>query len=306
MEKAKFSFAWVIAFIALIAFSYISFMGLVYWQLFSVGVCALFTLILDSLIILCILIMCKAKRSRWLRMGLLGQVMFGIVALALLLAASVMFAHFTRIISQQGEIQSTYAAAIEDAQTLDESYDKYIKERCAAYSADLSSLNTASTEYKALFSNSIALGFSKDEVISKCVSNLEKLLGGNQESENLINKRDQWLKTGNASVWNLSLPANIRDFSTSVNQWIDNYIGLSSKSYTGETNVVPFEDNLFNQKMSALNAICTVIGRPSSLAIILAIVCFILILLPWIITPKNMASIGDDFDAVVEMPEDDD
>ena len=306
MEKAKFSFAWVIALIALIAFSYISFMGLVYWQLFSVGLCALFTLFIDALIVLCILIMCKAKRSRWLRIGLLGQVLFGLVALMLLLAASVMFAHFTRIISRQEEIQSTYAAAIEDAQTLDENYDQYIKERCMAYSGELSSLNPASAEYNALFSNSIALGFSKDEVIYKCVSNLEKLLEGNQESENLMGKRDQWLKTGTASVWNLSLPANIRDFSTSVNQWIDNYTGLSMKSYTGETNVVPFEDNSFNKKMNALNAICTTIERPSLLAIILAIVCYFLILLPWIITPKNMASVGDDFDSVVEMPEDDD
>lgn len=306
MEKAKFSFAWVIAVIALIAFSYISFMGLVYWQLFSVGVCALFTVILDALIILCVIIMCKAKRSRWLRIGLLGQIMFGIVALVLLLAASVMFAHFTRIISKQDEIQSTYAAAIEDAHTLDESYNHYIKERCAAYSAELSSLNPASAEYLTLFSNSLTLGFSQDDIISKCVSNLEKLLGGSQENENLMGKRDQWLKTGTASVWNLSLPANIRDFSTSVNQWIDNYTGLSMKSYTGETNVVPFEDNSFNKKMNALNAICTTIERPSLLAIILAIVCYFLILLPWIITPKNMASVGDDFDSVVEMPEDDD
>lgn len=306
MEKAKFSFAWVIALVALIAFSYISFMGLVYWQLFSVGVCALLTIALDFLIIFCIIAMCKAKSSRWLRVGFLGQVMFGIVALVLLLAASVLFAHFTRIISQQGVIQSTYAAAIEDAQTLDESYDQYIKERCVAYSAELYSLSPASKEYKALFSNSIALGISKSEVISKCVSNLEKLLGGNKDRENLLIKREQWLKTGTASVWNLSLPANIRDFSSSVNQWIDNYTGLSSKSYTAETNVVPFEDHSFNQKMSALNSICTSIGRPSLLAILLAIACFILILLPWIITPKNMASIGDDFDSVVEMPEDDD
>jgi hypothetical protein len=306
MEKATFSFAWVIALIALIAFSYISFMGLVYWQLFSVGVCALFTLILDFMIMLCMLIMCRARRSRWLRLGLLGQIMFGLVALVLLLASSVMFAHFTRIISQQEEIRSTYAAAIEDAQTLDENYDQYINERCVAYSAALSSLKPASKEYKALFSNTIALGFSKDEAISKCVVNLKKLLGGNKESENLKNKREQWLKTGTASVWNLSFPANIRDFSSSVNQWIDNYTGLSSKSYTGETNVAPFEDNTFNQKMNALNAICTTIGRPSLLAIVLAIVCFILILLPWIVTPKNMASIGDDFDVVVEMPEDGD
>lgn len=306
MEKAKFSFAWVIAVLALIAFSYISFMGLVYWQLFSVSLCALFTLVFDALILLCIVVMCKAKRSRWLRIGLIGQIMFGFVALALLLTASIMFAHFTRIISRQSEIQATYAAAIDNAQSLDESYSQYVDERCLQYTDYLRSLNQTSSDYKALFSNSLSLGFSKEDVISKCTSNLKKLLTGSLENENLLSKRDQWLKNGTASVWNLSLPANIRDFSSSVNQWIDNYTGLSSKCYTGETNVAPFENSSFNESMKTLDSICTSIDRPSLLAIILAIVCFVMILLPWIITPKNMASVGDDFDAVVEMPEDDD
>lgn len=306
MEKAKFSFAWVIAIIALMAFSYISFMGLVYWQVLNVGLCVLLTLVLDALIIGCVVLMCRAKNSRWLRLGILGQVFFGIIVLALLLGASVMFAHFTKIVKQQDSVKTAYAAAIDDAHNMDGEYEKYVIARCDDYIHSLESLSSTDPDYKALFSNSLSLGLSKNEIISKCVSNLKNLLKGSNDNGDLMKKREQWLGDISASVWNLSLPSNIRDITLSVNKWIDNYKALSTKVYTGETNVAPYENTSFNKNVSSLQSICKTVGWPSLLAVILAIVCYVLIMLPWIITPRNIASVGGDFDDVVEMPEDDD
>lgn len=306
MEKAKFSFAWVIAVIALMAFSYISFMGLVYWQVFNVGLCVLLTLVVDALIIGCVVIMCRAKNSRWRRIGLLGQLLFGIIVLALLLGASVMFAHFTKIVKQQDSVKVAYAAAIEDAHNMDGKYEEYVEDRCNSYIRCLESLSPSDPIFKALFSNSLSLGFSKSAIISKCASNLKNLLKGSNDNGELVKKRELWLGDISASVWNLSLPANIRDITVSVNKWIDNYKALSAKVYTGESEVSPYENTSFNENVSTLQSICRTVGWPSLLAVILAFVCYVLIMLPWIITPKNIASLGGDFDDIVEMPEDDD
>ena len=305
MEKAKFNFAWVAAIIALLAFSYISFMGLVYCQFYGVGLCVLVTLALDALIIFCVRLMCNAKHTRWLRLGLLGQIVFGLIVLVLLLGTSVMFAHFTRIVNQREIIQNTYVAAVEDAQNMGEKYDAYVNERCASYSSALKNLSSSSANYKSLFSNSLSLGFSKDAIITKCVDNLRNLLKGSNENGDIMSKRSQWLENVSASVWNLSLPSNIRDITQSVNKWIDNYKELSSKRYTGEIDVLTFEDSSFNKNVSSLKELCTKIGTPSILSIILALICYGLILLPWIVTPKNIASVGGEFGDVVEMPDED-
>lgn len=306
MEKARFSFAWVIAIIALIAYSYISFMGLVYCQFFPVAICALLVLLFDAIIVFLVYVMCRAKHTRWIRLGTLGQVFFGLIVLAMLLASSITFSHFNRIIKQKEDVKVTYLSAISDAQNLSEKYDGYIEDRCQRYESTLKELETGSEEYKALFKNSLSLHLSKESIIKKCSSNLKKLLKGSNDDNALLQKREQWLEKESASIWNLSFPANIRDITTSVNRWLDNYGELSSKSYTGEVDVIPFEDTSFNANIDKLNSICKSIMLPSVLAVLLALISFGLILLPWLITPKNMASVGGGFDEVVEMPEDDD
>ena len=305
MEKARFNFAWVLAIIALIAYSYVSFMGLVYWQVFNTFTSAVIILAIDALIIACVVMMCKAKHTRWLRLGITGQILFGLIALVLLLGSSVMFSHFTRIVNQRDLLSATYQAAIDDASSLDDKYQEYVRNRCGNYEENLGLLQPSSKEYKLLFTNSLALGISKKDIISKCSTTLSNMLRGSNENGDLLSKRETWLKNASASVWNLNLPRNIRDVGSSVNQWIQNYQELSSVQYTGEIDIAPFEDISFNNNAKKLQDICTVISAPTILGILLAILCFVLILLPWIITPKNIASLGTDDKYTVEMPDDD-
>lgn len=305
MEKARFNFAWVIAIIVLIAYSYISFMGLVYCQFLPVTLCALLVLVFDALVILLVSVMCKAKHTRWTRLGTIGQVFFGIVVLAMLLASSITFSHFNKIIKQREKIKSIYSSAIVDAQDLSDKYDGYISVRCEQYENSLRQMKAGSVEYNALFSRSLSLQLPKEEIISKCVLKLRNLLKGSNNDADLLLKREQWLQNESASIWNLNLPTNIRDITISVNRWLDNYRELSSISYTGEVDTSPFEDSSFNDNINTLNTICKSIEFPSIWAILLAVISSVLILLPWIVTPKNMASVGGGFDDVVEMPEDD-
>ena len=95
-------------------------------------------------------------------------------------------------------------------------------------------------------------------------------------------------------MWNINLPNNIQDVTTSVNQWLKNYEELSSKQYTLETSVQAFKDQEFNKNAEFLQEIGTTVTTPSLTSILLALLCFVFIILPWLVTPKNIASIGDD------------
>lgn len=305
MEKSRFNYAWVIAIIALLAYSYISYLGLIYWSQFPAILCALAIIAIDVLIVSCVRIMCKAKHSRWLRIGTLGQYIFGFFVLCMLLGSSLMFSHFTHIVDSKNEILECYRTTTEDAKNLSQRYDSYVESRCASYRESLSALKVNSHEYNDIFKNSLALGLSKKDIINRCVVNLELLLKGNVNNSDIEAKRKIWLNNATSSIWNVSMPKNINDLTTSVNNWINNYSELSSRTYTGETIVCAFEDDSFNKNVGNLRTMCTTLTTPKWWAILLALFCFVLIILPWISTPKNMASVGGSGDEIIEMPDED-
>ncbi len=198
-----------------------------------------------------------------------------------------------------------YQMTTGDAKNISQKYDSYVEARCTSYRESLSALNVNSSEYNDIFKNSIALGLSKNDIINRCVMNLELLLKGNVNNSDIEAKRDIWLSNTDSSVWNLSMSKNIKDLTTSVNKWIDNYTELSSRTYTGETTVSAFEDNSFNKNAGILQNSCATLTAPEWWAILLALFCFVLIILPWISTPKNLASVGGSGDEIIEMPDED-
>ena len=135
----------------------------------------------------------------------------------------------------------------------------------------------------------LSLGMSQISISEKYASRLKDfLLGDNIDA--LSEKRTVWLSESATTIWNINLPKNIQDVTSSVNSWLANYGELSQKQYTLERNYPKFEDESFNQNADRLQKLCT---------------CCAIILLPWIVTSKDIAAIGDDNNYIVEMPEED-
>ena len=150
----------------------------------------------------------------------------------------------------------------------------------------------------------LSLGMSQITISEKYASRLtDFLLGDNIDA--LSEKRTVWLSESATTIWNINLPKNIQDVTSSVNSWLANYGELSQKQYTLERNYPKFEDESFNQNADRLQKLCTTVVPPSFIAILLAIICCAIILLPWIVTSKDIAAIGDDNNYIVEMPEED-
>ena len=302
MLRSKFNFSWVFALIALLGYVFISFMGLTYTQIVPLGLSALISLVFAALVIFLVGIMCKAKATRWLRLGMIGQISIGFVVLVLLLVSSIFFTHFTKMIKEQDVIVSTYTQTIDDARKLDEKYRAYVDERCANYQTKIQNLRAGSRDYNKMIAKPSQLGYTKAQIAKRYSETMRSFLLGDNMDE-LNEKRTQWLSQDTTTVWNINLPNNIQDVTTSVNQWLRNYEELSAKQYTLETSVQAFEDNEFNKNAEYLQNICTTVTTPSLMSILLALLCFIFIILPWLVTPKNIASIGDDNNYIVEMPD---
>lgn len=302
MLRSKFNFSWVFALIALLGYVFISFMGLTYTHVVPLGLSALIALVFAALVIFLVGIMCKAKATRWLRLGMIGQISIGIIVLVLLLISSIFFTHFTKIIKEQEVIVSTYTQTIDDARKLDEKYRAYVDERCVNYQTKIQNLKAGSSNYNKMIAKPSQLGYTKAQIAKRYSETMKSFLLGDNMDE-LNEKRTQWLSQDTTTVWNINLPNNIQDVTTSVNQWLRNYKELSAKQYTLETSVHAFEDNEFNKNAESLQKICTTVTPPSLISILLAILCFALIILPWLVTPKNIASIGDDNNYIVEMPD---
>ena len=302
MLRSKFNFSWVFALIALLGYVFISFMGLTYTQIVPLGLSALIVLAFATAVVFLVSIMCKAKATRWLRLGMIGQVSIGFIVLVLLLASSIFFTHFTKMIKEQDVIVSTYTQTIDDARKLDEKYRAYVDERCANYQTKIQNLKVGSSDYNKMIAKPSQLGYIKTQIAKRYSETMKNFLLGDNMDE-LNEKRTQWLSQDTTTVWNINLPNNIQDVTSSVNQWLRNYEELSAKQYTLETSVQAFEDHEFNINAESLQQICTTVTTPSLMSILLALLCFVFIILPWLVTPKNIASIGDDNNYIVEMPD---
>lgn len=277
-------------------------MGLIYSQIMSMSLSALVAIIFIVFIIWLLRAMCKAKSTRWLKIGLLGQIIFGLVILACLLCSSIFFTHYTKMIDEQEKIISTYTQTIDDARKLDEKYREYVAERSSNYRYQIKSLSPNTQNYNLMIAKSAQIGYNSQQIADKYQETMSKFLLG-ADIDELNTKRAEWLSENSTTVWNVNFPKNIQDVTSSVNKWLSNYKELSSKQFTLEKDYPCFEDTEFNTNAQKLQEICKTITKPSLLSISLAIVCFLFILLPWIITTKDIASVGEDNNYIVQMPE---
>ena len=291
MGKIKLTFAVVISVIVLLIYTYITFMGLDYLNGGNLLLPTVLAIGFFILVAACIVIMCISKATRWHRIGIIGQVFFGVVILAAFIASSIPFTNFMRVVHDKSDIAGKVQEACNSAISLDSAYANYVDNRIANYKEELSLIsrgkNINPTRYQECLGK--ASGNNDEARIEKLAKSLHnKLLP--ESTEKIVKERHSWLENAkNANVWNPSEPSNINKIDEQVNGWLSNYKVLSSVSYQGE-NASPFEYERFSSSLSTLTALYSTFKKPSFEAFIIAILCFIIMLLPYFITKKSLAS----------------
>lgn len=291
MQNSSFNFASVFAIMVLLVFSYITFLGLTYWQKGNLLLPIILTVALIAIVATCVLFMCKAKATRWKRLGVIGQTLFGLIILIVFALASIPFTNFMDVINNAEEIQRKISNTCEAAESLDKEYVKYVEERIDKYKSNLISISMSKNAQPSQYNECLggAAGNTDDEKIENLAKSLHsKLLP--EATEKIVDERHKWLSSAkHTSVWNPLAPSNISKIDKQVDEWVGNYKELSSVTYKGEE-LKEFEYSEFNNQLSELTQIYSQFHTPSALAIIISLICFAIMLLPYFLTEKSLAT----------------
>ena len=289
----KFSFSLVFSIVVLLAFAYITFLGLVYWREGNLSIPLLMVTGLIAVVLLCVVVMCKAKETRWKNIGTFGQIFFGIIILVSFLLSSVPFTNFLRVRHDKDDISEKVNAACEAAIAMDEAYSQYVEQRITDYQDNLNLMvmgkNIRPTEYVECVAG--ATGNTDKEKIDALTKSLRMKLMPDSTAV-VVAERQEWITNAKeVKILNPLTPANINIVDQQVNGWLDNYQELSSIRYKGE-DTQGFEYSQFESKLKQLTDTYTKFRFPSIWAILIAIACFGIMLLPYFLAEGDLAAAG--------------
>lgn len=289
----KFSFSLVFSIVVLLAFAYITFLGLVYWRAGNLSTPLLITAGLIAIVLLCVIIMCKAKETRWKNIGTFGQIFFGFIVLVAFLLSAVPFTNFLRVRHDKEDISKKVNEACEAAIAMDEAYSNYVDQRLADYQDNLNLMvrgkDISPTEYNECVAG--ATGATDEEKIAALTKSLHMKLMPDTTAA-IVAERQKWITDAKeVKILNPLTPANINTVDQQVNGWLENYQELSSVRYKGEE-TQGFEYTQFESKLKQLTDTYTKFRFPSIWAILIAIACFGIMLLPYFLTEGDLAAAG--------------
>lgn len=290
MEKSKFNFAMVFSLLVLLVYTFITFLGMVYWQNGKIVLPIVLATAIFAVVVLCIVVMCRAKATRWKRIGMIGQIIFGGIILATFIFSALPFTNFLYVLGHEKEVTQEINTVMESARDLDAKYTIYANERLNNYRATLDLVSHGKdirpSEYQELLGE--AIGDEDSEKIERLASSLQRKLLPDSLSNIRIERENWLLGASNMSVWNVMMPSNIDKINKEVGKWVDNYVNLSTIIYNGE-NAEPFSYQQFNTSLQKLTDNYVKLHMPSILAIIISLICFFIMLLPYWMTTGDVA-----------------
>lgn len=286
----KFSFALVFSLIVLLGYAYVVFLGMVYWQdgrfLMPVVVISLFLAVTG----LCLMAMCKAKASRWRRRALTGQTVFGGFLLLAFLASSVPLTNFLDVLSRQTTIRRQAKNLLVEARQLDDSYVDYARQRLDNYQYRLELVSLVQIllprEYNELLG--WAEGRTDVQKIAWLTDRLRQQLLPDSLTSVQHERQALLRRTSDMRVWNPLLPSLIASINDGADRWADDYQQLSEEVPMGE-DAEPFSYPTLSSPFQSLAYRYTQLHVPSPLAVAVALLCFIIILLPYWLTGSSLA-----------------
>lgn len=294
MNNTKFNFAFVISIIVLLLYSYIVFMGIVYWKDGNILKGLLYSLALIVVTLVCIVIMCKAKATRWQRIGTIGQIIFGAVILAALVLSSMPFAHFINLVTKQKEISTAFEKAHKYGAESVKAYQDYVQEREAKTRDFLNAVDAGHgesnpSEYEAIFG--LPGNDTNPQKIDRMINNLHKILLPDSITQ-ANNEGLQTLQQGaKMSVWNIAMPQYINSIDQMVKTNVETFNKLSSNvhGYKGDNDYPAFTYKKYTDQNSQLKDMLTKMSMPSVISIIAALLCFAFMLLPYYLVDRDLA-----------------
>lgn len=301
-EQLKFSWGHIIAFLALIVLSYITFVGVTYKTDGNFMKASIAMIVIDIVLLVFFIgaQMLKATTKKFAKRIWIERIfIFGspIVFLFCMLP----FYHFGTVQSQDGEIVGHFTDAIKASKQMFSDYDSYSKERIANYEHMLDRVINNQSIRPGEFAS---CGFTKgSEQIQK--GNMVKALRLQLISENydsLKTEATKWIESSSngASTWNVFLLGNTKEIKKAIHEW---YIQLEDFS-THKMNNEEFNGynqvNTFNAVSGSLTSVdagldgltdrFTGTSFPPIASILSSIVLYFALLFPYFLQDRHTKS----------------
>lgn len=294
MGNKKFNFAFVISIIILLIYSYIVFMGIVYWKDGDIVQGIIYSVALIAVTLACIIIMCRAKATRWKKTGNVVQILCGIVMLAALALSTMPFAHFINLVVKQKEISEAFEKAHQYGSQSVVAYNKYVKEREEKTRFTLNAIDAGHgesnpSEYERVFG--LPGNDSNSVKIDRMINSLHTILlpdSVTRANEEALKNLEKGAKM---SVWNIAMPQYINSIDQMVRANVETFNKLSKNAhgYRGDNNYPPFTYKQYTDQNAQLKQMLTHMSMPSIVSIIAALVCFGFMLLPYYLVERDVA-----------------
>jgi hypothetical protein len=297
-ENLKFSWGHIIAFLAIIAVSYISFVGLTYLTNGDFSSAIMGMVVIDIVYILFFIGAQQMKASGvkmhrkiiWERIFIFGSPI-------VFIAGMIPMSHFWTVWSQNDEIVNTFTNSISNAKQLFSDYEEYSNQRIATYSKTLNEIianrnNDAQTFRKAGFDIEKA-NIQKENMIETLRL---QLLSQNYDTLKVV--ANDWINEANqgASTWNVFLLGNTREIKDALNNWENQLKSFSTRELSNEAikNDVPkFSSDGVQSAIAgidSLTAAFTTKHGPSVAAIIYGVIIYFMLLFPYVLQERHTKS----------------
>lgn len=248
-EQLKFSWGHIIAFLALIILSYITFVGVTYKTDGDFTKAAIVMVAVDILLFVFFIgaQMMKATTKKFAKKIWFERVfVFGSPFVFML--CMIPYYHFGTVQSQDKEIVSHFTNAISASKQMFADYDTYSDKRIENYEHMLDRVINNKSIHPGQFAS---CGFtSGKESIQK--NNMVKALRLQLISENydsLKTKATKWIESSSngASTWNVFLLGNTKEIKTAIHNWntlLSEFAShkMNNEEFDGYNEVKPFEE----------------------------------------------------------------
>ncbi|MBQ8223415.1 MAG: hypothetical protein IJZ87_08785 [Bacteroidales bacterium] len=278
-ETLKFSWGHIIAFVALILISYLSFMGIAYLEEGNFLKAGLGVVIIDMVLVLFFIVpqLLKGTEKKFKKRIWFERILVFLSPVVFYFMMS-SYSHFWTVFKNRQQIETTFTESVKTTKNMFDSYEVYANERIKEYTKKLARAKT-------------------DEVSKNNKIEALKLQLIDMNYHSLKESAFDWIdEVTGVTVWNVFVIGNIDKTINAIDKWNNVLNEFSSKIMADESkeveafsasdpSVIAAKDNLNNLRTSF-----TLRGKPTTIAIILGIFFYLLLLFPYVIQRRNTKS----------------
>lgn len=293
-ERLKFSWGHIIAFLALIAVSYISFVGCTYLTNGNFLYASICTVLTDILFILFFIGAQQMKASGYkISRKIVWERIFVYGSPLIFVAGMVTMSHFWTVKSQNDEIVEQFTSSINGSRQLFTDYEKYCNARIDTYRKNLNR-SIAQVDSVGAVSYSLIDSIQRDNKLE--VLRLQ-LLSQNYDSLKMV--ANKWIDESSqgASTWNVFLLGNTREIKSALAKWEEQLQDYAEKEMYDESFYGPVAQFQSDGAQDAIDGIdgltsaFTTQQLPNPSAIIFGVVIYLMLIFPYLIQERHTKSV---------------